>query len=202
MRVGEIVIHLNDEVPNGAYMADLELLAELIDDLARDLRPEIESLTPEALNWNPGPQANSIGVTLWHMARGMDFLAVRILQSNPVEEEQWQTKGWREKIGYDPRGIGYGGWGVVTGYTWEEVLGIPKFAPQVILEYFDQTCLALSEQVRQLTIETAQQPVQNYAKGKLTHYQWVKEFYKGLQAHVGEIMAIKAMKARRQNMPL
>jgi len=33
-------------------------------------------------------------------------------------------------------------------------------------------------------------------KGRLTHYQWVKEFYKGLQGHVGEIMAIKSMKAR------
>jgi hypothetical protein len=177
-------------------MTDLELLTELIEDLARDLRPEIEPLTPEALAWNPGPQANSIGVTLWHMARGMDFLAVRILQGRPAEEEQWHTQGWREETGYDPRGVGYSGWGVVTGYTWEEVLVIPTLTSQEILEYFDQACCALSGQVRQLSHETAQQLVPNYMQGRLTHYQWIKHFYKGLQAHVGEIMAIKAMKAR------
>lgn len=177
-------------------MTDLELLAELIEDLALDLRPEIEPLSPDDLKWNPGPQANSIGVTLWHMARGMDFLALRILQDKAAEEEQWHTKGWKEKTGYDPRGIGYGGWGVVTGYTWEEVLAIPYLTSQEIMEYFEQACLVLSGQVRQLTHETAQQLVPNYMKGRLTHYQWVKEFYKGLQAHVGEIMAIKAMKAR------
>jgi hypothetical protein len=177
-------------------MTDLELLAELIEDLARDLRPEIEPLTPDALAWNPGPQANSIGVTLWHMARGMDFLAVRILQDKPAEEEGWHTQGWREKTGYDPRGIGYGGWGVVTGYTWEEVLAIPKFNSKEIIEYFEQSCFALSEQVRQLNDESAHQLVQEFMKGRLTRFEWVKFFYKGLQAHVGEIMAIKAMKLR------
>jgi uncharacterized damage-inducible protein DinB len=91
-------------------MTDLELLAELIEELARDLRLEIEPLPAEELNWNPGIQANSIGVTLWHMARGMDFLAIRVLQSKPAEEEQWHTNGWRVKTGYDPGGVGYGGW--------------------------------------------------------------------------------------------
>lgn len=88
-------------------MTNLELLAELIEDLARDLRPEVGPLTPEELDWNPGPQANSIGVTLWHMARGMDLLAVRVLQSKLADEEHWPTNGWREKTSYDPRGVGY-----------------------------------------------------------------------------------------------
>ena len=50
-------------------MNDPELLAELIDDLARDLRPEIELLTPEEFSWQSGPQANPIGMTIWHLAR-------------------------------------------------------------------------------------------------------------------------------------
>ena len=179
-------------------MTDLELLAELIEELARDLHPEIEPLTAEELNWDPGPHANSIGVTLWHMARGMDFLTVRVLQSKPAEEEQWHTKGWREKTGYDPRGIGYSGWGVITGYTWEEVLAIPSFTSQEIMEYFDQACFALSAHVRKMLQETAQLPVQEFMKGKLNQYQWIKFFYKGLQSHVGEIMAIKAMLERKK----
>jgi len=45
--------------------------------------------------------------------------------------------------------------------------------------------------------EAAQQKVPGLMGGRLTYYQWVKEFYKGFQAHVGEIMAIKALIARR-----
>jgi hypothetical protein len=48
-------------------MTDLELLAEPIDDLFKHLHPELISLTPDELGWNPAPQVNSIGVTLWHM---------------------------------------------------------------------------------------------------------------------------------------
>jgi len=179
-------------------MTDLELLAELIEELALDLHPEIEPLTAEELNWNPCPRANSIGVTLWHMARGMDFLAIRVLQGKPAEAEQWHTKGWKDRTGYDPRGVGYGGWGVVTGYTWEEVLAIPIFTSQEIMEYFDSSCFALSAGIYRMTEMTARQPVEQFMKGKLTHYQWIKFFYKGLQSHVGEIMAIKAMLARKK----
>jgi hypothetical protein len=177
-------------------MTDMELLAELIDDLARDLRPEIEPLTLEELAWQPGPQANSIGITLWHIARGLDLLTVRVLQNKPPEEEHWHTRGWRAKTGYDPRGIGYGGWGVITGYSWEEVQAVPALTAGELLEYLEQACGALSAQVRALTSEAARQRAPGLMGGKLTYYRWVKEFYKGFQAHVGEIVAIKALMAR------
>ena len=154
-------------------MNDLELLAELIEDIAHDLRPEIEPLTPDELAWQPGPQANPIGVTLWHMARGLDLLAVRVLQNQPPEEEQWHTRGWRMKTGYDPRGIGYGGRGVVTGYTWEEVLAIPSLTSVELLEYLEQACQTASAQVRLLTPEAARQPAPGLMGGKLTYYRWI-----------------------------
>lgn len=180
-------------------MTDLDLLAQLIDDIARDMRSEIEPLPLEDVSWSPGTQANSIGVSLWHMARGMDFLAVQVLQGKPVDDELWHTLGWCEKTGYNPRGIGYGGWGVVTGYSWEEVLAIPALSARELMEYLDQAAGAVSTQVRLLTPESAHQAVPELMKGRLTYYQWVKEFYKGFQAHVGEMMAIKAMIARWQS---
>jgi len=172
-------------------MNDLELLAELIDDLARDLRPVIEPLSPEELAWLPAPQSNSIGVTIWHIARGVDFLATRVLQGKPPEAELWHAAGWRVKTGYDPRGLGYDGWGVLTGYTWEEVLAIPGLTAAEYLEYLEQACQALSPLVRSLSSEVAQQPAPGLLDGKLTYWQWSKAFYKGFQAHVGEILAIK-----------
>lgn len=177
-------------------MTDLELLAELISDLARDLRPEIQPLSAEELAWQPGPQANSIGVTVWHIARGLDLLAVRVLQALPAEAELWHTLGWREKTGYDPRGLGYGGWGVVTGYTWEEVLAIPQQSAAELLQYLDAACAVLVPLVRTFSSESARQPAIGLLGGRLSYYQWIKEFYKGFQAHVGEIVAIKALQQK------
>jgi hypothetical protein len=85
---------------------------------------------------------------------------------------------------------------VITGYTWEEVLAVPLFSSQEIMEYFDLSCFALSAQIYKMTEETSLEPVQEFINGKLNQYQWVKFFYQGLQSHVGEIMAIKAMLAR------
>jgi hypothetical protein len=49
-----------------------------------------------------------------------------------------------------------------------------------------------------MTEETARQPVREFMKGRLTHDQWVKFFYKRFQSHVGELMAIKAMLVRKK----
>lgn len=180
-------------------MTEFELLAELIDDLHRDLRPEIETLTTEEFHWHPGAQANSIAVTVWHIGRGLDFLATRVLQGNPAEEELWITRGWSEKTGYDPHGKGYGGWGVVTGYTWQEVQDIPELSTGEALEYLQQSCCAVSGLVRALDPEKAQSAVPDFLGGKLTTFRWVTDFYKGFQAHVGEIVAIKARLAHRKD---
>ena len=173
-------------------MNDVEMLAELVGDIARDLRPEIEPLSIEQLAWEPGPQANSIGVTLWHIARGLDFLGTRVVHGKSTEDELWHTNGWREKTGYDPRGLGYGGWGVVTGYTWEQVQDIPKLSAGELLQYLDEAIAALAAAMGSLTSESARQPVPELMGGRLTYFRWIKEFYKGFQAYVGEIVAIKA----------
>ena len=174
-------------------MTEIELLIELVGDIALDLEPEIIPLTVEELAWHPGPRANSIGVTIWHIARGLDFLATRVFMQKPAEEELWHSGGWREKTGYDPRGIGYDGWGVLTGYTWDEVMAIPRLTSIELMQYLKDTSISLTTQLHSFNSETIRQPAQALLGGKLTYYRWVKEFYKGFQAHIGEIMAIKAL---------
>lgn len=179
-------------------MTDVELLVELVGDIARDLRPEIEPLSAGELDWQPGPQTNSIGVTLWHVARGLDFLAARVLRGGAAEEELWHAGGWRERTGYDPRGHGYGGWGVITGYTWEEVEAIPRLTAAESLQYLDEAVTAVTIELARFTSETIRRPAPAVLDGKLTYYQWVKSFYKGFQAHVGEIVALKALMKRAE----
>lgn len=179
-------------------MTEIELLAELIEDLPRDLGRHIEPLTQEQIDWHPRFEGNSIGVTLWHLARGMDFLANRAIKGRPAEEEMWCTAGWLDRTGYDPRGVGYGGWGVLTGYTWEEVLALPSMSGAEHLEYLGAAAADLGAAVRGMSAEEMASPITAFNDGKYTYRQWIKTFYKGFQAHVGEILAIKAALTPKQ----
>jgi hypothetical protein len=73
------------------------------------------------------------------------------------------------------------------------VQAIPKLAAEELLSYLDEVCSVATAQVRTFTSETARQPAAALMDGRLTYYRWIKEFYKGFQAHVGEIMALKAL---------
>jgi hypothetical protein len=126
-------------------MTDVELIVDWLDDLAARMGAEIEPLTPEELNWQPDAEANSIGVTVWHVARWLDLLTVRILENRPPGDEQWHTRGWRESTGYDPRGIGSGGLGAISGYTLEEVAAIPRLSAHDLLTYLGQVCGVLRQ---------------------------------------------------------
>ena len=177
-------------------MNDIEVLLDWLQDLAKNMREEIESLSVEDLAWQPDAEANTIGVTVWHMARWLDVLAVQTLQREAPEQEQWHTRGWTKKTGYDPRGIGYRGLGVVTGYTLEEVKVIPRLTAENLLAYFEQTSEALSEQLRLLPPGTLHQPPT--PTSRRTVYESIKPILQGCFGHVGEIEALKAMRARTQ----
>src|SRR6266496_5737149 len=106
-------------------MTSVEMLADLVTTLANGIHKEVAGLSVPELTWRPDAEGNSIGVTVWHCSRGLDVLKVRFLKQQPAEAEQWYTQGWAEKTGYDHRGIGSGGLGMLSGYTQEDVAAIP-----------------------------------------------------------------------------
>jgi hypothetical protein len=173
-----------------------EVLADWLQDLARDVRQQVEGLSFEELTWQPDSKANSIGLTVWHFSRWLDLLAVRALENKPTEEEQWFTRGWAEKTSYDPRGIGYAGLGAITGYTQAEVALVPRLPADELLTYLDQVCEALRSHVLGMSEEALHQVVPGLG-GKRTPYQWLKPILQGATGHVGEIECLNAMRARQ-----
>lgn len=176
-------------------MTDIEVLIDFLDDLEQDVRREIETLSYDDLVWQPTPTSNNIGVTVWHVSCWLDLLTVRALQNRPAEEEQWHICGWASQTGYDPRGIGAHGFGAITGYSWEEVQKVPYLSAQDLLKYFMQAKDALCQQLREMPAEHLHQPAPGLG-GVRTVYQWIQPVLKGCIGHVGEIQAIKAMKAQ------
>lgn len=176
-------------------MTDKEVLSDLMNEVGAEIREEIGEMAAEELAWQADPQANSIGVTVWHVARWLDVLAMRILHTGAAEDELWHTQGWAERTGYDPRGIGASGLGNVTGYTMEEVTAIPQMNAADLLSYLDSAIAAVNNRIAGMPEGALYEKVPGLGKSR-TSYGWIKLLLKGCMGHVGEIQALKSMRER------
>jgi hypothetical protein len=86
------------------------VLAAWLADLVAMVHEQIADLTAEELAFQPDPQGNSIGVTVWHFSRWLDVVG-RAFAGQPASGELWHTGGWAARTGYDPTGIGDQGLG-------------------------------------------------------------------------------------------
>lgn len=177
-------------------MRNVELLADLLADLARLIHRHVDPLDAAGLAWRPDALGNSIGITVWHVSRWIDILSVVVLQARSHDEELWHAKGWAAKTGYDPRGVGFNGFGAITGYTAEEMNAVPVLARDDLLAYFDQTVNALEDSLRMMSDDSLQEPAPGSHQGLLAHY-WIKAVLLGALGHAGEIEALAAMRSRQ-----
>jgi hypothetical protein len=177
------------------------LLLELLERLEHGVRGTIAPLSAAALAWQPDPQANGIGVTVWHFSRWLDVIAARALRAGASDDELWFANGWAARTSYDPRGLGVGELGVLTGYTLEQALAVPALSADELLAYHHEVCAALAQQLRSLTSEQLRQPAPGLrepgaepASGR----EWVLDILLGSLGHLGEMRAIKALQARAE----
>jgi hypothetical protein len=175
-------------------MQDIELYADLLMALSKWAHLEVEGLEAAELAWQPDAEGNNIAVTVWHFSRWLD-VTVRLMLGKSPGEELWLTRGWAERTGYNPQGIGKRGLGVVTGYTLQEVAEIPLLSAQELLIYLDQVCETLIRFLRALpSSEPLQRPI--FENDPLTKQQLLQEVLMGSCGHMGEIEALKAMMKR------
>lgn len=180
-------------------MKDTEIFADIVTHINKTTHSLLADLSPAELAWRADPEANSIGVTVWHYSRWLDLIPVRLLDNRPAEEEQWHTQGWAARTGYDPRGIGYAGFGAITGYTQEEVAAIPEMSREDLLTYLDQACTVLRERFLAMP-EGALDELALNQKG--TFYALLKKIFMGTIGHLGEIEALKSIQVRARKTSL
>ena len=163
-----------------------ELLLDLLEDFAGTLQWTIKDLPNAALQWQPDTEANSIGVTVWHVCRSFDVLAIRVLQNRLYTEEAWHTCGWSTKTGYDPHGNGFAGWGTLSRFTRAEVDAIPKLTADELLVYFHQTVENLCAVLTNMPAASFVQPPAGWPKpaqsplptrDRFTSYLWHADGY-------------------------
>ena len=166
-------------------MRDTELMARWFEDVGARVREQFKGLDEDALEWRADDRGNNVRETVWHMARWIDLLS-RILGGTQPSTERWFTDGWAQRTGYDPRGIGDDGLGVMTGYTFQEVLKIPRLTATELVRYLDSVIGPLAQRLRALPDDEAAARAVRRATGIL----------QGCFAHIGEIDALLAIRER------
>ncbi len=66
-----------------------------LDNTKRATDRALEGLTPEEFKWQPRPDANSIGLILYHMARFEDSFIQFVIQHKP---QLWESENWCSKL--------------------------------------------------------------------------------------------------------
>ena len=178
-------------------MTDTEILLDLLNTLAGMVHGVLEGMPLGQLRWQPDEQANNIAVTLWHISRSFDVFRVRFFEAQPAEEELWHVRGWVARMHYDPRGIGWRGYGNLARYTKEEVDAVPELSVEELLAYFDQVHEAMCMYVSGVSGTVLYQQAIGLPGLSLTVYNWLRNLLVDGCGHVGEIKAIKAMWERR-----
>jgi hypothetical protein len=166
-------------------MRETELMARWFEDVGARVREQLKGLDEDALEWRADDRGNNVRETVWHMARWIDVLT-RILGGTQPSTERWFTDGWAQRTGYDPRGIGDDGLGVMTGYTFQEVLKIPRLTAAELVRYLDSVVGPLAQSLRTLPDDEAAARAVRRATGIL----------QGCFAHIGEIDALLAIRER------
>ncbi len=167
---------------------DTELLAQWVDDLARDLRGFLAGLDAADLAWRPDDEAHGIGIIAWHIARWVDVLATLTLGRRDAADERWFTDGWAARTGYDPRGKGIGGGGTLTDYTTDQVAEVPRLSAAELTGYLDAAFGDLRDAIRALP------------PGSLAHdhrpYRQLAPVLQGCWGHRGDIETLRSLALR------
>jgi uncharacterized protein (DUF1330 family) len=170
-----------------------ETVADTLIEACRDLEQEtlarLARISPEALHWQPHPDANSVGVTVWHIARWLDVLGTRAFSGGPAHADRWHTSGWVERTGYEPDGVGWGGLGTLTGYAPAEMRAVPRLDGDQLGAYLSESTAALVE-----TLDGLRDHL--HVGGPPSPYQVISSTLQGSFGHVGEIDALVSLRAR------
>lgn len=183
-------------------MNSITVLSDILQQFAYVIRRVIGDLPSNAMQWQPDEEANNIALTVWHICRALDVLKVKILDNQPDHEQLWFTCGWADRTGYNPAGLGIGGFGNLAGYTQEQVKDVPLLSAAESLAYFDQVYTALNDHLVNLSSEALEQAPPGWpvtlGVAPDTVYDVLLMFLLDNREHLGEIKAIKAMWQRKQ----
>ena len=107
-------------------MAWQQLIIDIFERNALHVEEVLEGLTPEELNRQPAPGANTIGWLTWHLTRSHDRNMSEVME----KEQLWTADGWHAKFGRAANPAETG-----VGHTSEEMAAFRAPDSRTVLEY-------------------------------------------------------------------
>ena len=127
------------------------------------VRRRVDDLSDEQFTWRPVPRANHVGFIAWHCLRACDMQLGRV-RGVTATDEVWQTAGFQQRTGYDPRGLGTRGLGIGTGFTLAMVDAVPV-TRELVASYADALAAAYVAQLATMHDEDLDAPLAAPAGG-------------------------------------
>jgi hypothetical protein len=168
-----------------------DVLIDLFEDNRRRLHRVFDDMSDDCIVWKPDADANSIAITVWHMARILDVFLTQQAKGHSSAEEIWFRRGWAEQTGYDPRGLGQNGWGMLTGFSQEDVATMPQLSRAQLLGYLNDVYDTTEEFLASRSIAQLLSSAPGF-EGRYSVYQCVQMALLDNARHLGEVFAIQA----------
>ncbi len=112
-----------------------QLIIDIFNRIAEQLKEVLEGLTPDELNQQPAPDANTIGWLNWHLTRSHD----RNMSELAGKEQLWTGDGWYTKFNRAPDPAETG-----VGHSPKDMAAFRAPDSRTILEYHN----AVLERIR------------------------------------------------------
>lgn len=174
-------------------LSPARVLLDLYDETTGFVLAVCEETPTEALHWRTDAGGNTIAQTIWHIGRLLDYYLHQCILGLGAEDEIWQREGWAERSGYDPRGIGAKGAGILTGYTADEVARVPALDGADLAGYYGAVLAAVRGHIESLGDEGLQAPAAGEGAVEWSVYDWLRWPLMDNARHLGEIWAIRAI---------
>jgi hypothetical protein len=165
--------------------------------LQRGTLRRLEITKPDALYWQPDRASNSIGITIWHYTRWCDYFGTVAMVDGSIEDQHWFRDGWLAKTGYDPRGLGLEGLGLLTDYTVDEMLAAPHLSASGLAAYHTASTDSMLAALERDDLASLSRTMR--AGGEdASRFAHVFGLMLGAHRHLGEIDALNSLYERQR----
>lgn len=144
----------------------------------------ITGLTQEEINWQPNPEANSIGLILLHASRSEDSFIQTRMRGKP---QVWETGKWYEKMGLTAAET-------ASGYTAEQLAKFKTPDVKTIMAYWDAVQTETRGYLKSFDPEDFEKKITFGRMGEVTFASVFTILLIHMSQHSGEISYIRGLK--------
>ena len=176
-------------------MLTKKFLKELLSKEDKLLSEIIRELSEDDLYWQPGPESNSIGWIIWHMARVEDMW---IQFFSKREMEKWESENWHSTFNLPTRQTGF-------KHIPEQLSSFPHIDINTLIEYRKSVRGSTSEFIDKLQEEDFNENPWSDKPDMWWHnftiINMLQQLLGELYQHIGQIAYIKGLRKGFASVP-